>query len=110
MSEKFVLLVEDNEDDVHLTQIAFKKCGISNELKVVWDGQEALDFLFGRGEPVGRDIDRLPAVVLLDLKLPCVSGQDVLRQIRLDNQICRLPVVVLSSTVDVEEIEECERL
>jgi two-component system, response regulator len=110
MNEKYVLLVEDNEDDVALTQIAFRRSQVPNELVVVTDGQEALDFLFGQGQYAGRDTSQTPAVVLLDLKLPCVSGQEVLRQIRMDEKISRLPVVVLSSTTNMEEIKECEQL
>jgi two-component system, response regulator len=111
MNDKFVLLVEDNQDDVDLTRIAFKKCQIPDELIVVEDGQEALDFLFGEGQYAGRDTSQLPAVVLLDLKLPYVSGVEVLRRVRMaDGKICRLPIVVLSSSVNQQEINECERM
>ena len=110
MNEKFVLLVEDNEDDVFLTQRAFLKSQIPNKLVVVYDGQEALDFLFGQRKYAGRDTSQTPAVVLLDLKLPCVDGKEVLKQVRMDTRISRLPVVILSSTTDVREIEECEHL
>ena len=111
MNEKFVLLVEDNSDDVDLTQIAFKRCQITNELIVVGDGLEALDFLFGEGKYAGRDTSELPSVMLLDLKLPFVSGVEVLKRVRMaEGKISRLPVVVLSSTSNMQEIEECERL
>ena len=110
MSKNFVLLVEDNPDDVGLTQIAFKRCHISNELVVVENGQDALDFLFGEGKYAGRDVSQVPAVVLLDLKLPLVSGLEVLKRIRLDTRIGRLPVVVLSSSINLHEIDECEKL
>ena len=110
MNEKYVLLVEDNEDDVALTQIAFRRSQVPNKLMVVTDGHEALDFLFGKGDYAGRDTSQSPAVILLDLKLPCVSGQEVLRQIRMDEKISRLPVVVLSSTTNMEEIKDCEKL
>jgi two-component system, response regulator len=110
MKDRYILLVEDNEDDVFLTQRAFQKCQIPNKILVVYDGQEALDFLFGEGKYSGRDITQTPAVVLLDLKLPYVSGQEVLRKIRMDSDICRLPVVVLSSTTNMQEIEECEQM
>ncbi len=109
-SDRYVLLVEDNEDDVELTQMAFKRRQISNKIVVVYDGQEALDFLFGEGKYSGRDITQTPAVILLDLKLPFVSGQEVLKQIRLSTKLCRLPVVVLSSTTNMKDIEECEQL
>jgi two-component system, response regulator len=75
MSEKYVLLVEDNEDDVALTQAAFRRGQVSNKLEIVTDGQEALDFLFSKGEYAGRDTSQTPAVVLLDLKMPYVSGK-----------------------------------
>jgi two-component system, response regulator len=111
MREKFVLLVEDNEDDVVLTQTAFKRCNIPNELIVVEDGQEALDFLFGEGKYAGRDTSQLPAVMILDLKLPYVSGVDVLKRIRMGGEgIYRLPVVVLSSSINQQELDECERM
>jgi CheY-like chemotaxis protein len=110
MSEKYVLLVEDNPDDVELTQIAFRRCKIPNKLVVVWDGREALDFLFGKGKYADRDKNQMPAVVLLDLKLPYVSGLEVLKGIRMNQNINRLPVVVLSSSVNQQEIDECERL
>ncbi len=111
MVKKFVLLVEDNPDDIDLTKIAFKKCKIPNELVVVEDGQQALDYLFGEGQYAGRDTAQTPAVVILDLKLPYVSGVEVLKRIRLGGEgISRLPVVVLSSSINREEIEECERM
>ena len=110
MIEKYVLLVEDNDDDVVLTQLAFEKCQVPNKMVVVYDGQEALDFLFGQGKYADRDISQTPAVVLLDLKLPYVSGLDVLKQIRMTTNISRLPVVVLSSTVNREEIDACEKV
>jgi two-component system, response regulator len=110
MIEKYVLLIEDNPDDVELTQIAFKKCRIPNELIVVEDGQEALNFIFERCQYVDRYPAELPAVILLDLKLPFISGQEILKQIRLNTRTCRIPVVVLSSTTNMQEIEECEQL
>lgn len=111
MNQKFVLLVEDNPDDVEITKIAFKRCQIPNKLIVVGDGQDALDFLFGEGKFAGRDTSELPAVLLLDLKLPFVSGVEVLKKIRMaEREICRLPVVVLSSTSNQQEIDDCERL
>jgi two-component system, response regulator len=110
LDEKYVLLVEDNEDDVALTNVAFRKCHIPNRIVVVNDGQEALDFLMGQGQYSVRDTSQVPAVVILDLKLPCISGLEVLKQIRLTHKISRLPVVVLSSSVNQQEIDECERL
>ncbi len=110
MSDKYVLLVEDNEDDVTLTRTAFKKCGVNNKLEVVHDGREALDFLFSQGKYASRNGAQLPAVMILDLKLPYVSGLDVLKQVRLNIKTSRLPVVVLSSSVNQQEINECEKL
>jgi two-component system, response regulator len=111
MSKMFVLLVEDNPDDVDLTRIAFKKCKIPNDLLVVGDGQEALDFLFGEGNFAGRDTSQIPAVMILDLKLPYVSGVEVLKRVRMEpGPICRLQMVVLSSSLDQQEIDKCERM
>ena len=92
-----ILLVEDNPDDVELTLRAFQKSNIANELIVARDGQEALEMLFGDGV-FGPSTDRLPEVVLLDLKLPRVDGLGVLRRIREDERTRLLPVVVLTSS------------
>ncbi len=112
MNEKFVLLVEDNEDDIVLTRAAFQRCQVPNELIAVYDGREALDFIFGQGKYANRDTSQIPAIVILDLKLPYISGQEVLKQIRLNNneKIRRMPVAVLSSTTSLREITECEEL
>jgi two-component system, response regulator len=100
MSENFVLLVEDNPDDVALAQMAFRKCRISNTLAVATDGEEALDFLFNRGKHDDLAYRQEPALVLLDLKLPCVSGLEVLHQIRTNESTRSIPVVVLTSSVE----------
>ena len=84
MEEKIILLVEDNEDDVMLTERALKKSHILNKLVVAKDGVEALDYLFGTGSWAGRDLSNMPQVVLLDLKLPRINGLEVLRKIRAD--------------------------
>ncbi len=105
--DKYVLLVEDNPNDVDLTQIAFKRCQIPNKLEVVYDGQEALDFLCGQGKYAERDISQTPAVIILDLKLPYVSGLEVLKQIRMNAETSRIPVVVLSSSTNQKEINDC---
>jgi two-component system, response regulator len=109
MDEKFVLLVEDEEDDVNFTKIAFEKCQILQKLVVVWDGQEALDFLFGQGKYAGRNISQLPAAILLDLKLPNVSGIEVLKQVRLNQLTQWIPVIILTSSTNHQEEDECER-
>ncbi len=96
--EQAILLVEDSDDDVELTLMAFRDARISNPVVRVRDGVEALDYLFGRGSYTGRDISDLPAVVLLDLNLPRVGGLEVLATIRADDRTRFLPVVVLTSS------------
>lgn len=107
MSNKLVLLIEDNIDDERLTLRALRKNNIMNEVVVAYDGEEGLDYLFGRGTYAGRDMDVMPAVVILDLKLPRLSGLEVLRLIRADESTRKLPVVVLTSSADQNQIEEC---
>jgi len=104
MKEKNILLVEDNPDDVKLTVHAFKKCGIINPLMIVHDGGAALDYLFGTGAHVGRDPADLPSVMLLDLKLPKIDGLEVLRRLRADSRTRRLPVVILTSSKEDQDI------
>jgi CheY-like chemotaxis protein len=101
---KTILLVEDNASDEKLTLLAFKNCGISNEIVVVRDGAEALDYLFSTGNYAGADSRHMPAVVLLDLKLPKVDGLEVLRQVRVDKRTHLLPVVVLTASKEEEDI------
>ncbi|MCX6622422.1 MAG: response regulator [Acidobacteria bacterium] len=104
MEEKVILLVEDNPDDEELTLRAFRQSNIGNEIVVVRDGAEALDFLFGQGSHAGRDPRLRPAVVLLDLKLPKVDGLEVLRRMR-DNPATELiPVVVLTSSNEDQDL------
>ena len=93
---KVLLLVEDNPTDEKLTVRAFKKCGVENEIVVVRDGAEALDYLFGNGRHAERDTAMLPAVTLLDLNLPRIDGLEVLRRIRADERTKLLPVVILT--------------
>ncbi len=104
MSEKTILLVEDNPDDELLTLRALRKNKILNEVKVVRDGAEALDYLFGAGKYAGRDTMEMPQVVLLDLKLPKLDGLEVLRRLRADELTRRLPVVVLTSSDEEQDI------
>ena len=98
MEEKIILLVEDNPDDVTLTERALKKSHILNKLVVAKDGAEALDYILGTGSYSDRDMNSMPEVVLLDLKLPKIDGLEVLKRIR-DNEMTRLlPVVILTSS------------
>lgn len=106
MSKKSILLVEDNADDVELTLRALKKGNIVNEVVVARDGVEALDYLFGTGMYAGRDLSNMPALVLLDLKLPRVDGLEVLRRLRADERTRLLPVVVLTSSKEERDLIE----
>jgi two-component system response regulator len=104
MRGKTILLVEDNPDDVELTLRAFSKSKIGNEIVVVRDGEEALNYLFATGAHAGRDASVLPEVVLLDLKLPKVDGLEVLRRLRADERTRLLPVVVLTSSGEQKDM------
>jgi CheY-like chemotaxis protein len=106
MKSKIILLVEDNPSDVGLTQRALAKSHVANELIVAEDGQEALDYLFGAGAYAGREVTELPALVLLDLKLPRVDGLEVLRQIRADERTRRLPVVILTTSREEQDVAQ----
>lgn len=110
MSEKVILLVEDNPDDVDLTRIAFDEAKVANRLVVVRDGAEALDYLFARGVHAGRDPDDLPSIVLLDLNLPRVDGREVLQAIREDSRTRSLPVVVLTTSTEPFDLESAYAL
>ena len=101
---KRILLVEDNSTDEKLTVLAFKKCGVSNEIFVVGDGAAALDYLFATGKHAGRDATLLPTVILLDLQLPKIDGLEVLRRIRADERTKLVPVVVLTASKEDEDI------
>ena len=104
MVSKTILLVEDNLDDVELTLRTLKKNNIKNDVTVVYDGAEALDFLFGIGKYSGRDLTTMPTVILLDLKLPKIDGFEVLRQIRANELTKLLPVVILTSSKEEQDI------
>lgn len=104
INNKSILLVEDNPDDVELTLRALKKNNIANEVVVAQDGQEALDYMFGGGRYAGRDVNDMPAVVLLDLKMPKVDGIEVLRRLRADERTKTLPVVILTSSREEKDV------
>ena len=101
-----VLLVEDNPRDAELTLRVLRKHNLANRLVHVKDGQEAMDWLFGTGAYAGRDVDHHPRVVLLDLKLPKVSGLEVLRALRADERTRTMPVVVLTSSREERDLVE----
>src|SRR5438067_10505947 len=104
MVDKLILLVEDNPDDEILTLRALKKANVANRIEIVRDGAEALDFVFGGGKFAGRDTCDMPQLMLLDLKLPKVSGLQVLERIRSDERTRRLPVVVFTSSNEEEDL------
>ena len=101
---KVILLIEDNSSDVDLTRRALEKGHIGNEVVVARDGKQALDYLWGEGAYAGRDVSELPAVTLLDLKLPKVPGLEVLRRVRADARTRRLPVVILTSSKEEQDL------
>lgn len=102
-SNSYILLVEDNPDDIELTTLAFKKNNFANEIVVVEDGQEAIDFLLGN-DPEGVQKRGYPELILLDLKLPKINGHEVLKKIKAENQTRRIPVVILTSSQEEEDI------
>ena len=105
MSNKDILLVEDNPDDVELTRIAFAEAKIANDLIVMGDGAQALDYLFARGDYSDRDPTDLPSIILLDLNLPKVDGREVLQAIRANAATKSLPVVVLTTSAEPFDVE-----
>jgi two-component system, response regulator len=110
MSEKTVLLVEDNPDDEALTLSAFESSGVPHVMVVVRDGAEALDYLFAQGAHAGRDTAALPSLVLMDLKLPKYSGLEVMERMRADPRTRLVPVVVLSSSDEPDDQVKSYRL
>ena len=110
MNQKNILLVEDNPDDEELTLMAFKRNKLVNDVVVVHDGEEALDYLFGTGSYTGRDLADVPQVILLDLKLPKLGGLEVLKRIRSDPRTQLIPVVILTSSSEEDDIVSSYRL
>lgn len=104
MTEPAILLVEDNPDDVELTRLAFEEGNVANPLYVARDGQEALDCLFGDSNAICPDAEFHPGLILLDLKLPKVDGLQVLKRIRENPRTSCLPVVVLTSSSEEEDV------
>lgn len=104
MNDRIILLVEDNPDDQELTLRALRSNNISNEITVVEDGEEALEYLFAEGRYADRDPDATPQIVLLDLKLPKVDGLEVLERMRADERTRLLPVVILTSSREEQDL------
>lgn len=105
-----ILLVEDNISDAELTIRALKKKNLANSLIHLKNGAEALDFIFGTGTYAGRDVNKTPKVILLDLKMPKVDGLEVLARIKADERTKKIPVVVLTSSREDPDIDACYRL
>jgi two-component system, response regulator len=106
MTDKVILLVEDNPDDELLTLRALRKNDVTGEVVVARDGVEALDYLFGTGAHAGRDTSVMPQLILLDLKLPKIDGFEVLRRLRADERTRLLPVVILTSSREQQDMLE----
>lgn len=104
LAVKTILLVEDNPDDEALTVRALSRNGPRHRLEIVRDGVEALDYLFGTGQYVGRDVTVAPTVILLDLKLPRIDGLEVLRRLRADPRTHAQPVVILTSSKEEQDL------
>ena len=104
MAEKMILLVEDNADDEELTTRALRSAKIATEIVVARDGAEAVDFVFGQGKHAGRDLARMPALILLDLKLPKLSGLEVLKRLKDDARTRLVPTVILTSSSEDEDM------
>ena len=102
---RLILLVEDNEDDEVLTIDALRTGGITNQIVVARDGEEALNYLFGTGSYAARGPGELPAVVILDLRLPKIPGLEVMRRIRMSDRTRRLPIVILTSSDEESDLK-----
>lgn len=109
MKEKLILVVEDNPDHLELTALTLEDHGVTAEIAVARDGAEALDYLFGQGQHAGRDTQKQPSFILLDMKLPKLSGLDVLRSVRANPLTALVPVVMLTSSSEQSDIAACYR-
>lgn len=105
-----LLLIEDNEDDVFLMRRALKKAAIDLPLHVVTDGQQAIDYLDGKGQFGNREVHPVPSIIFLDLKLPCVHGFEVLEWIRQQDALSSLPVVILTSSPEERDRRKANEL
>ena len=105
-----ILLVEDNPDDEELTIRTLKKYNIMNDIVVVRDGSEAIDYLYGKGKYLGRDLNIMPVIIMLDIKLPKINGLEVLKRIRSDEKTKLLPVVILTSSDEERDLIESYEL
>ncbi|HWY80013.1 MAG TPA: response regulator [Candidatus Sulfotelmatobacter sp.] len=110
INECDILLIEDNPNDAELTLHALKKNNLANNIFVVKDGEEAIDFIFATGQYTNRNINFPPKVVFLDLKLPKVSGIEVLRKFKSNEKTKTIPVVVVTSSQETQDIQECYTL
>jgi CheY-like chemotaxis protein len=109
-SQVEILLVEDDMDDAEMTIDAMRKNNLANKLIHMVDGEEALDFLFGTGKFMGRDINLKPRLILLDLKMPKVDGMEVLEKIKSNNATKKIPVVILTSSKEDPDVSRCYEL
>jgi len=109
-TNKKILLIEDNPDDVELTLRAFKKNNIMNEIIVKTDGVEAIDYFFGKEGIVSKNKDEFPILILLDLKLPRIDGIEVLKKLRKDERTKLIPIVILTSSKESADLLSCYRL
>jgi len=105
-----ILLVEDNMDDAEMTIRALRKKNLSNRLTHLTDGEEALDFLFGRGKFAGRNLNLKPKLILLDLKMPKIDGMEVLEKVKSDSETKKIPVVILTSSKEDPDLQKCYEL
>ena len=107
MEEKTILIVEDNADDKELILRAFRKCSINARPVVAHDGVEALDYMHSRGMFAKKEESEMPSLILLDLKLPKVDGKEVLKALRSDEKYKYIPVIILSSSSEKNDVNDC---